>query len=71
MALQLVQGVPWNQAIDELGLDKSDFKGQSAADKIVTLFDELKRYQPKYPKVGLDELYGMTNELVREGGGAV
>jgi len=69
--IPLVQGVPWNEVIDELGLEKSDFKGQSAADKIVTLYEELKGYKPKYPQVGLDELYGMTTEVVREGWGAV
>jgi len=69
--IPLVQGVPWNEVIDELGLEKSDFKGQSAADKIVTLYGELKRYKPKYPEVALDDLYGMTNEVVREGWGAV
>ncbi len=69
--IPLVQGVPWNEAIDELGLEKSDFKGQSAADKIVTLYDELKGYKPKYPKVALDELYSMTNGVVRESWGAV
>jgi hypothetical protein len=69
--IPLVQGVPWNEVIDELGLEKSDFKGQSAADKIVTLNDELKSYKPKYPKVELDALYEMTNDVVREGWGAV
>ncbi len=69
--IPLVQGVPWNEVIDELGLEKSDFKGQSAADKILTLYGELKSYKPKYPPVSLDELYGMTVEAVREGWGAV
>jgi hypothetical protein len=69
--IPLVQGMPWNEAIDELGLEKSDFKGQSAADKIVTLCDELKAYKPNYPQVDLDQLYGMTNDEVREGWGAI
>jgi hypothetical protein len=69
--IPLEQGVPWNEAIDELGLEKGDFKGQSAADKIVTLYQELKGYKPKYPNVALDDLYGMATEVVREGWGAV
>jgi hypothetical protein len=69
--IPLSQGVPWNEVIDELGLEKSDFKGQSAADKIVTLYDELKGYKPKYAKVTLDELYLMATDEVREGWGAV
>ncbi|MEW8509630.1 MAG: hypothetical protein AB2608_02245, partial [Candidatus Thiodiazotropha sp.] len=69
--IPLLQGVPWNEVIDELGLEKSDFKGQSAADKILTLYDELKAYTPKYPQIGLDELYGLATDEVREGWGAV
>ncbi len=28
-------------------------------------------HKPKYPKVGLDQLYGMTNEAMRESWGTV
>ncbi len=69
--IPLVQGVPWNEALDELGLEKSDFKGQSAADKVVTLYEELKSYKPNFPQASLQELSGMTNEVVREGWGAI
>ncbi|MEW8013668.1 MAG: hypothetical protein AB2807_02425 [Candidatus Sedimenticola endophacoides] len=69
--IPLVQGVPWNEVIDELGLEKSDFKGKSAADKIVTLYDEMKSYKPKYPTVSLDDALGSATDTVREGWGAV
>lgn len=69
--IPLLQGVPWNETIDELGLEKSDFKGQSAADKIVTLLDELRDYQPKYPRVSMADALADTTDLVREGWGAV
>ena len=69
--LPLVQGVPWNEMLDELALEKSDFKGQSAADKILTLYDEMKSYQPKYPEVDFSEALGATTGQVREGWGAV
>lgn len=69
--IPLVQGVPWNEIIDELGLEKSDFKGQSASDKIVTLYNELQSYKPKYPTVTLDEALAATTETVREVWGAV
>ena len=42
--IPLVQGVCWNEAIDELALEKSDFKGQSPADKVYTLFREMGSY---------------------------
>ncbi|MEJ2141985.1 MAG: hypothetical protein P8Y24_06465 [Gammaproteobacteria bacterium] len=69
--IPLVQGVPWNEIIDELALEKSDFKGQSPADKIVTLYEELKSYSPKYPTVSLDEALAATTDRVRESYGAV
>lgn len=69
--IPLIQGVPWNEVIDELGLEKSDFKGQSAADKIVTLLDELKSYKPKYPEISLDETMASVTDVVREGWGAI
>lgn len=69
--IPLVQGVPWNEVIDELGLEKSDFKGQSSADKIVTLYDEMKGYKPKYPEGSLDDALASVTEAKREGWGAV
>ena len=69
--IPLVQGVPWNEVIDELGLEKSDFKGQSAADKIVTLRDELKSYKPKYAEATLDDMLASATDVKREGWGAV
>jgi hypothetical protein len=69
--IPLIQGVAWNEAIDELALEKSDFKGQSSADKVVTLYNEMGSYKPKYPTVALDEVLANTTGAVREGWGAV
>ena len=69
--IPLIQGVPWNEIIDELALEKSDFKGQTPANKIVTLLKELKSYSPKYPTVSLDEALASTADIVRESYGAV
>lgn len=69
--IPLLQGVPWNEAIDELALEKSDFKGQSPADKIVTLHQELKGYKPKYPAATLEEVLVSATDIKREGWGAV
>ncbi|MGD2117358.1 MAG: hypothetical protein PVG66_03300 [Chromatiales bacterium] len=69
--IPLIQGVPWNEIIDELALEKSDFKGQTAADKIVTLYAEIQSYKPKYLLVSLDEALAATTDTVREGWGAV
>ena len=69
--IPLLQGVPWNEAIDEMRLEKSDFKGQSAADKIVTMYDEMKSYKPKYASATLDDVLASGTDVKREGWGAV
>ncbi|MCG7866641.1 MAG: hypothetical protein JAY74_09745 [Candidatus Thiodiazotropha taylori] len=69
--IPLVQGVPWNEVLDELALEKSDFKGQSSADKLVTLLDELKTYKPKYPVTPLTDVVAGATDVKREGWGAV
>ncbi len=69
--IPLVQGVPWNEMLDELALEKSDFKGQSAADKIVTMNNEIKSYKPGYSEVSFADALASTTDQKREGWGAV
>lgn len=69
--IPLVQGVPWNETMEELRLEKSDFKGQSPADKLVTMYQEMKDYSPKYPTVTYEEALADTTNAVREVWGAV
>jgi hypothetical protein len=69
--IPMQQGVPWNEIIDELALEKSDFKGMSAADKIVKLRDELKDYEPNYPSLPFEEVAAAATDATREGWGAV
>jgi hypothetical protein len=69
--IPLLQGVPWNEVIDELRLEKSDLKGQSAADKVNTIYSELGRYKPSYPVMSIEEALEQTTDAVREGFGAV
>lgn len=69
--IPLVQGVTWNEVIDELALEKSDFKGQSAADKIVTVYNEFQSYSPKYKTASLDEALACITDKKREAWGAV
>lgn len=65
-------GIAWNELTEELGLEKSDFKGQSAADKIITAYKELVKYTPKYAKVGSwDEALALTADIKREARGPV
>ena len=72
LLIPLVQGVPWNESMEELAMEKSDFKGQKPGEKLQTMFAELKGYKPKkYPLVALEEALAMTNNAVREVHGAV
>ncbi|MBR9885049.1 MAG: hypothetical protein GYB21_15965 [Oceanospirillales bacterium] len=61
--IPLDEGIPWNTAIDELALEKSDFKGQSAGDKLVTLYNEMKGYKAKGDQVSLEEALERTVEV--------
>jgi hypothetical protein len=70
--IPLTEGVAWNEMVDELALEKSDFKGQSAGDKVLTLFGEMADYAPKYPTVAsMEEALSYTADIKREGKGAV
>lgn len=69
--IPLTEGVAWNELIDELCLEKSDFKGQKPADKIVTVYDEFKSYAPKYPSVEYSEAMQKTADIKWETHGAV
>lgn len=69
--IPLDEGIPWNEAIDELALEKSDFKGQSAGDKLVTLYGEMKGYRAKGDTVTLEEALSRTVEVKRTARGPV
>ena len=69
--IPLVQGVPWNEAMEELRMEKSDFKKQKPGEKLETMFAEMKTYSSKSPTATLDEAVTFTNNAVREIHGAV
>ena len=61
----------WNELIDLLALEKSDFKGQSAADKVVTLYKAVTDYKPAFPVVSVEDAMAASNGAKREMWGAV
>lgn len=70
--IPLVDGVVWNELTDELCLEKSDFKGKSTGDKVVTVYDELVGYKAKSdPVADYATAMSFTAEIKREGWGAV
>ncbi len=45
--LPYTEGMIWNELLDTLYLEKSDLKGQSAEDKVMTVFDAAKDFDVK------------------------
>lgn len=70
-AIGMQEGLIWNELIDLAALDKGDFKGQSASEKIVTVYKALAGYKPKGDKVSFDVAMTRTVELTRAGRGPV
>jgi hypothetical protein len=71
VAIGMQEGLIWNELIDIAALDKGDFKGQSATEKIVTVHKALSDYKPKGDKVAFEEALTRTVELKRAGRGPV
>jgi hypothetical protein len=70
-AIGMQEGLIWNELIDLAALEKGDFKGQSATEKIVTVYKALSDYKPKGDKVSFEEALKRTVELKRAGRGPV
>lgn len=70
-AIPLVEGIPWNELMELAGLEKGDFKGQSSAGKVVTLFEALADFKPNYPGLSYADALATTNNAKREARGAV
>jgi hypothetical protein len=65
-------GTVWNELNEELALEKTDFKGQSAGDKVLTVYQTVKTdYHPKYPEVTFEEALAGIVEVKKELRGAV
>lgn len=71
--IPLTEGIAWNELLDELRLEKSDFKGQSSAQKIVTAWkDYASSYKPKGDKLTVEAGLEFTDpSLKHEGYGAI
>lgn len=64
-------GAVWNTLMEELRLDKDDFKGQSAEDKVITVAKAFKSYKPKFGLVPYAQALTMTVTIKRETRGPV
>lgn len=65
------EGAVWTMLMDDLRLEKSDFKGQSAEDKVITMFDALKDFKPKFETKSYNDALGFTVAITKEARGPV
>jgi hypothetical protein len=69
--LPLADGLVWNELVDELRLDKSDFKGQSSGAKVHTLYKAFQDYRARGEVVPFAEALTRTIDAKRAIYGAV
>jgi hypothetical protein len=65
------EGLIWNELMDLFYIEKSDLKGQSGEDKVATVYEAAKGYDPKFPVQTLNEVIASKTDVVREVWGAV
>ncbi len=59
--IPMVEGITWNELLDEAGLDKSDLKKKSGADKVYAVWEELKGFKAKGNVVSMEEALSKTD----------
>lgn len=59
-------GLVWNELLDLLYMEKSDLKGQSAEDKVVSVFDASKGFVGKASSLSYGEALTKTITVVKE-----
>ncbi len=52
----------WQLIMEDLYVEKSDMKGQSPEEKVVTMFDASKDYNPKFEELSYDDALGFMVE---------
>ncbi len=64
--LPFKQGLVWNELLEELYIEKSELKNQSAEDKVAIAYAAAKTYNPKTPLVPFAEAENNTIVVVKE-----
>lgn len=67
----LIDGAVWNYLMEELRLEKDDFKGQSAEDKVITMQEELLKHKSKGEIVSWEDAQTRVVAFVKEARGPV
>lgn len=69
--LPLNEGLAWSELVEELRLEKSDFKGQSSGEKVATLYSAARSYRSNHEVVSLETAKSRGTEAKRVVHGAV
>ncbi|MBB6056050.1 MAG: hypothetical protein EOM46_24525 [Gammaproteobacteria bacterium] len=69
--IPLPAGLVWTELCDLLGLEKGDFKGQSAGEKIATVGEALKEFKSGYSEVTWSDAVQAVTAAKRETRGAL
>lgn len=69
--ITLREGMAWNEIMEVLYIEKSDLKGQSPADKVLTVYKAMDEYKAKSELVSFDEALNCITEAKRQSWGAV
>ena len=64
-------GAAWQTLMDDLRLDKDDFKGQSAEDKVITMAEGLADYKPKLDSLSFEQCLAFVSKVQREHRGPI
>ncbi len=59
--IPMQEGLTWNEILDESGLEKSDLKKKSGADKVYAVWEELKGFKAKGSVVSMEEALSKTD----------
>ncbi|MDR3411761.1 MAG: hypothetical protein P4L87_12610 [Formivibrio sp.] len=69
--IALPEGMVWTELTDILGLDKSDFKGQSSTEKVMTVYSAILDHHSKAPELAWDEAQCLITNARRQIHGAI
>lgn len=64
--LPFKQGLVWNELLEELYIEKSELKNQSAEDKVAIAYAAAKTYNPKTPMVSYAEAESNTIVVIKD-----
>jgi hypothetical protein len=64
--LPFKEGLVWNELLEELYIEKSELKGQSAEEKVAIAYEAAKSYKPKSPLVSFAEAEENTFVVVKD-----